>query len=149
MPSWRKGQRLVALCEQRKQRVQSEIARIERARLQSVALVAQLEAQLLDLNAMLNEHQGHTGVMSKLELYQARRHLAVLLRQKNDLRLERDEAQREVEALQQQSEQQRLALLLAEKKRNKYYDWMVGQRRLARWRQALAEQSETEERIVC
>lgn len=148
MASWRKAQRLVALCEQRKHRVQTEIARIERARQSSLESEAQLEAQMAAVADLLAEQHARSGVMSKARLFEVRRHLAVLLSQRNDLRQERAEAVLQTEALQQQAEQQRQNLLLEEKKRNKYQTWIAVQRRLSQLHQGLVEQSEIEERTV-
>ena len=148
MPSWRKAARLVALCEQRKRRVEIEIARLARLARQSQALEAQLAAQIADLGALLDEQQGRTGMMDKAQLFEVRRHLAVLLSQKNDLRLEQQEALRQSEDLQRQGAQQRDQLLLQEKKRNKYQTWIAEQHRLETRHQAQVEQSDIEEQSV-
>jgi predicted transposase YbfD/YdcC len=119
MRSWRKARRLVALCEQRQNRFRLEMARIERAHRQSLESDAQLQAQIVSLDALLCDQHGRTGLMDKSGLYEIRRHLAVLLSQKNDLRLERAEAARLQAELKQQLESERQQLLQAEKKRNK------------------------------
>jgi hypothetical protein len=148
MSSWRKARRLVALCEQRQNRVRIEMTRIEHARAQSLETEALLDTQIASLDGLLLDQQGRTGVMDKTGLFEIRRHLAVLLSQKNDLRQERAEAERCSAELSGQLEQERLQLLQEEKKRNKYQTWIAGQRRLELQHRALLEQTEIEERSI-
>jgi hypothetical protein len=146
MPSWRKVGQLVVLCAQRQDRAAAEIARIERARQRSLDNEQWLERQMAEIAALLTDRMGQNGVMDKAGLYEARRRLAVLQRQKIELRLERQQATLESLSLQQQGDGQRQHWLALEKKRGRYQAWIDTRRRQTRQGRDLLEQTDIEER---
>ena len=146
MTSSHKVRALVRLYDQRRERTLAEIARIERKREQSRVAEQQLDAQIDSVQALLNEQLARRGVMDRAALYEARRHMAVLLSRRLDLRQSRIEAEREVERLQTACDAERGRLLGVEKKRGNYQEWLQGQRRARLAHRALLEQSEIEER---
>jgi len=146
MASWSKAAQLVARCDTRKQRVLTTMARLDREQRQSLAQEQILAEHSADLDALLAEHLARGGVTDKAGLYEARRRLAVVLSQKNDVRLEQRQAKQQTQELEHQQHDERQRLLTLEKKRNTYQTWIELQQRQARKRRDLLEQSEIEER---
>lgn len=148
MRSWHDAGRLISLCRCRKQRLLRALADLTRAREDGQAADRQLAAQQVQLAELMDAHRVQTcGAMTRAALFAARRHLAVLLRQRQLLALERERLAAADDAFARQERDQRGQLQLAEKKRNKYRLWMQQQRRLA---QRVAERiaaDEIEERL--
>lgn len=146
MPSWHKVRPLIRLYETRKERIAAEIASLEALRRDSVQNEQRIEKQMDALKALLAEELQKGGVMNKTRLFDIRRHIAVLLREQQNIRVEEREAALQTKKLVQTKADEEQKKQEVEKKRIKYQRWQDQQRRVENLRERMQEDAEIEEK---
>ena len=82
MQQYRKGRRLVSLCQQKIQDAQRNLARDNLEKKQIIEQMKQLEAQLRDFADAIIAQQIANGAVTRAEIYDQRKQLAILLHQR-------------------------------------------------------------------
>jgi hypothetical protein len=89
MRQFRKGKRLVALCEQKIQGVQRVLARLNSERKNLIEQIAQCESEIRSLEQMLIKLQFNEISVTKAEIYGQLKQKAFFLHQRQNAHLER------------------------------------------------------------
>ena len=142
MEQFRKGKRLVALCDKKIQQVQTRLIRLAAERVSLLEQISQCDTEIEKLTEVLNSHNFEGVSLTRADIFSQRRHNAVLLHQRLLASMERTMHLEDVAEIEREIvlNQRRLALL--KRKEQKFARWTAQAKQ--RWLTRLDAASEDE-----
>jgi len=146
MRPFRKGRRLIALCEQKTQNLQRSLAQLNSLRKKLLEQIAQCESELCSLEqALISLHINNVSVM-KADIYQQRKRQAILLYQRQQINLERDLHLEDFSEIERDIQLHQKQLIILMRKEMKFTKWTQQERQ--KWLQQLDSGGEDENQDV-
>jgi len=137
MRQFHKGRRLIALCVQKAQSVQRDIARLHSERNSLIERVAQCEAEITALDQVLATLKFAEALITKADIYKQLKQRALLLHQRHDVILDRTLQLERIEEIDQGIVLCQKQLAKIKRKEMKFIRWMQ------KGKQAWMEQQES------
>ena len=142
MRQFRKGRRLIALCEQKTQNVQRSLAQLNAQRKILLAQVAQCDFELHSLEqALISLHINNASV-TKADIYMQRKRQAIFLYQRQQINLERDLHLEDLSEIETDTQLYQKQLVILMRKEMKFTKWTQQDRQ--KWLQQQDASSEDE-----
>ena len=145
MRQFRKGRRLIALCEQKVQEVQRSLMRLRAERTRLNEQIRQCENELRSLAQALTGLQINDASVTKADIYKQRKQQAIFLHQRLQVGLERNlhienlaEIEMDIELMQKQ-------LIVLKRKEMKFIKWTKDGRQQWQMKQDSAADDESQE----
>jgi len=142
MRQFRKGKRLISLCEQKSLAVQRVIARLNSDRKDLVEKIAQCDAELQSLEQVLKTLQFNDTSVTRAEIFSQIKQQAMLLHQRGNVNLERGMHIENVADIDTEIERCQKQLAVLKRKEMKFTKWM--QQGKQRWMMQQESVSEDE-----
>ena len=142
MRQFRKGKRLISLCEQKSLAVQRVIARLNSDRKDLVEKIAQCDAELQSLEQVLKTLQFNDTSVTRAEIFSQIKQQAMLLHQRVNVNLERGMHIENVADIDTEIERCQKQLAVLKRKEMKFTKWM--QQGKQRWMMQQESVSEDE-----
>jgi chromosome segregation ATPase len=123
MRQFHKGQRLIKLCDQKTRTEQQLLSRNMRQRQNLLDEIERCKAEIQTLEQMLIAQQLHGVATSKAEIYTLRRQQAILLHQRQQLRLEHTMREENLRDVDNEIAQCHRQLTILKRKEMKFTKW--------------------------
>lgn len=123
MRPFRKGQRLISLCDQKTRREQQVMSRYVRRRNDLVEEIKKCEEEIRTLESLIASQQLNAVLATKAEIFVQRRQQVVLLHQRQQLKLDRTMSLENLQEVEQEIKQCQLQLASLKRKEIKFTKW--------------------------
>ena len=123
MEQFRKGKRLIALCDKKIQEVQSRLVRLAAERLSLLEQIRQCDAEIEKLTQVLNSHNFEGVSLTRADIFTQRRHNAVLLHQRLLTDMERTMHLEDIVEIEREIVLNHKQLALLKRKEMKFVRW--------------------------
>lgn len=123
MEQFRKGRRLIALCDKKIQNVQSRLARLNTEKLALLEQIRHCETEIAHVTQVLNSHNFEGVSLTRADIFTQRRHNAVLLHQRLQINLERTMCLEDVADIEREIDLAQRQLAVLKRKELKFARW--------------------------
>ena len=145
MEQFRKGRRLIALCNKKIQEVQSRLVRLNAERISMLQQIESCDAEIEQLTLILNSHNFAGVFLTRADIFNQRRHNAVLLHQRLQARMERTMHLEDMIEIEHEIELGQRQLAVLKRKEMKFFRWTAQSRQHWLARQDAASEDEIQE----
>lgn len=145
MEQFRKGRRLIALCDKKIQEVQGRLIRLNAERTSLLEQIDSCDAEIEQLTLMLNSHHFEGVFLTRADIFNQRRHNAVLLHQRLQASMERTMHVEDLVEIEYAIEQGQRQLAVLKRKEMKFSRWTAQTRQSWLARQDAASDDEIQD----